>query len=279
MRIVYLVQVSDRLIADESRLDILVNNAAVCGYPTKQVTQDGFERMFGVNMLGEMGQDAELETSPVNFLRKKIKANSGLESFFENMHPLSSFSGPFLLTHLLLDKLKESSRPSQRARVVNIVCGSFDREAYSIAKIHFKDINYLSRTYNRQEAYAQSKLGLYLFSQELSKRNDGKLSNVLHVTSGSSLCSSHSMKRWEISHCMLTVLYFISDIDVYSVHPGHVKTELSRHILANQWAVSRILVGTPIRTLYLKRPDMGMHTTLMCCVEPKLNGTTGGFYR
>jgi NAD(P)-dependent dehydrogenase (short-subunit alcohol dehydrogenase family) len=43
---------ADGLIADESHLDLLVNNAGVMTPPTRMITQDGFELQFGSNFLG-----------------------------------------------------------------------------------------------------------------------------------------------------------------------------------------------------------------------------------
>jgi NAD(P)-dependent dehydrogenase (short-subunit alcohol dehydrogenase family) len=43
---------ADGLIADESHLDLLVNNAGVMTPPTRMTTQDGFELQFGSNFLG-----------------------------------------------------------------------------------------------------------------------------------------------------------------------------------------------------------------------------------
>jgi NAD(P)-dependent dehydrogenase (short-subunit alcohol dehydrogenase family) len=39
-------------VASEAKLDLLVNNAGVMAVPTRQVTEDGFERQFGTNFLG-----------------------------------------------------------------------------------------------------------------------------------------------------------------------------------------------------------------------------------
>ncbi len=49
-----------RLRAQQERLDVLVNNAAVMALPRREATDDGFERQFGVNFLGHFLLTAEL---------------------------------------------------------------------------------------------------------------------------------------------------------------------------------------------------------------------------
>lgn len=50
----------DRLRAQESQLDLLINNAAVMTPPQRQVTADGFEAQLGTNHLGHFALTAEL---------------------------------------------------------------------------------------------------------------------------------------------------------------------------------------------------------------------------
>lgn len=73
-----------------------------------------------------------------------------------------NYLGHFLLTHLLLDKL----RAATAARIVNLSSIS-----HLGGMIHFKNIN-LTGTYEPLKAYAQSKLAIVLFTRELSKRLD-----------------------------------------------------------------------------------------------------------
>jgi retinol dehydrogenase 14 len=67
---------------------------------------------------------------------------------------------PFLLTHLLLDRLKESAP----ARVVNVAS-----HAQALGRIDFDDLQG-ERSYSGARAYSQSKLANVLFTYELARR-------------------------------------------------------------------------------------------------------------
>ncbi|XP_029383205.1 retinol dehydrogenase 13 isoform X2 [Echeneis naucrates] len=72
--------------------------------------------------------------------------------------------GHFLLTNLLLDKLKESA-PS---RVINLAS-----LAHLVGKIDFEDLNWEKKKFDTKQAYCQSKLANVLFTRELAKRLQG----------------------------------------------------------------------------------------------------------
>ncbi|KAM9716124.1 retinol dehydrogenase 13-like [Menidia menidia] len=72
--------------------------------------------------------------------------------------------GHFLLTNLLLEKLKESA-PS---RVINVAS-----LAHIIGKIDFEDLNWEKKKFDTKQAYCQSKLANVLFTRELAKRLQG----------------------------------------------------------------------------------------------------------
>ncbi|GBM12769.1 Retinol dehydrogenase 12 [Araneus ventricosus] len=88
----------------------------------------------------------------------KSKTEDGFETHFGVNH-----LGHFLLTNLLLDRMKASAP----ARIVNV-----SSAVYFLGKIYFDDIN-LDRGYNRILAYGNSKLANILFTRELAKRLEG----------------------------------------------------------------------------------------------------------
>ncbi|XP_064600291.1 retinol dehydrogenase 13-like isoform X2 [Liolophura sinensis] len=80
----------------------------------------------------------------------------------------------FLLTMLLLDKLKKSA-PS---RIINV-----SSIAHNRGRINFEDLN-SAKSYNPSEAYNQSKLANLLFTKELAKRLEGTKVTVNAVHPG-----------------------------------------------------------------------------------------------
>jgi NAD(P)-dependent dehydrogenase (short-subunit alcohol dehydrogenase family) len=91
----------------------------------------------------------------------------GLEHTFALNH-----LAPFLLTNLLLDRLRENAP----ARVVTVSSG-----AQAMGRIDFNDLQG-ERAYSGQRAYNQSKLANVLFTYELARRLEGSgvTANVLH---------------------------------------------------------------------------------------------------
>lgn len=84
-------------------------------------------------------------------------------------------AGHFLLTNLLLAKLKESA-PS---RVINLAS-----LAHIVGKMDFEDLNWEKKKFDTKQAYCQSKLANVLFTRELAKRLQGKSTGSLHMWAG-----------------------------------------------------------------------------------------------
>ncbi|PNI83930.1 RDH11 isoform 8, partial [Pan troglodytes] len=97
--------------------------------------------------------------------------------------------GHFLLTHLLLEKLKESA-PS---RIVNV-----SSLAHHLGRIHFHNLQG-EKFYNAGLAYCHSKLANILFTQELARRLKGSGVTTYSVHPGtvqSELVRHSSFMRW-----------------------------------------------------------------------------------
>ncbi|XP_068199952.1 retinol dehydrogenase 12-like [Antennarius striatus] len=103
--------------------------------------------------------------------------------------------GHFLLTYLLIDLIKRSAP----ARIVNV-----SSMAHSWGSINLEDIN-SEKSYDKNRAYAQSKLANVLFTRSLAKRLEG------------------------------------TGVTTYSLHPGVVQTDLYRHLPGAQRAVVKLV--------------------------------------
>jgi NAD(P)-dependent dehydrogenase (short-subunit alcohol dehydrogenase family) len=84
-----------------------------------------------------------------------------------------NYIGPFLLTTLLLDRLKESAP----ARIVNV--GSM---AHTFSKLHLEDLHSERNKYRSLRVYGHAKLALTMFSYALARQLEGTqvTVNILH---------------------------------------------------------------------------------------------------
>ncbi|XP_029955463.1 retinol dehydrogenase 12 [Salarias fasciatus] len=108
--------------------------------------------------------------------------------------------------------------------------------AHALGRIQFDDLGG-EKNYHPVKAYAQSKLANVLFTRELAKRTE-----VLGVMA-------------------------------YSVDPGAVNTEITRHF----WRPLGDLVKN--FGFLIKTPAEGAYTTIYCTVTPENQMVTGGYYR
>ena len=120
-----------KILEEEPRIDILINNAGIMALPERTLSQDGFEMQFAVNHLGH-----------------------------------------FLLTNLLLDRIKEA--PS--ARIINV-----SSKGHIRGNLDFDNLN-SEKSYVPWVTYGTSKLANILFTRSLAKRLEGTgvTANSLH---------------------------------------------------------------------------------------------------
>ncbi|XP_036380814.1 dehydrogenase/reductase SDR family member 13-like [Megalops cyprinoides] len=142
--------------------------------------------------------------------------------------------GHFLLTCLLLDRLKEGGG----GRVVTV-----SSMAYRWGKIDFealitkKDLGTGRYSWQFFQAYCNSKLCNILFTHELAKRLKG------------------------------------TNVTCYSVHPGIVRTELSRNV--SLW--QKVFIEPVARMLFLD-PEAGAQTTLYCALQEGIEHLSGRYF-
>ena len=87
--------------------------------------------------------------------------------------------GHFLLSNLLLEKLCAGSTSAAPARVVN-VASFFHEYSYKSGILPEDQLNSPDH-YNREKAYAQTKLANILFTKELNERLEREGKNVISV--------------------------------------------------------------------------------------------------
>jgi NAD(P)-dependent dehydrogenase (short-subunit alcohol dehydrogenase family) len=136
--------------------------------------------------------------------------------------------GHFLLTGLLLPALKAGAP----ARIVNL-----SSAGHRFGGIHFDDIHYEHRPYNKFEAYGQSKTANVLFSVGLTRRLAG-----LGITAN-------------------------------AVHPGVIMTDLGRHLTEEDLA--DFPSDTPIEEMQFKTVESGAATSVWAATAPELEGKSG----
>jgi len=141
-------------------------NPVVDPFPADMSSQAGVRRLAGEVLAAYPRLDVLVNNAGAFWATRRVTAD-GLEHTFAVNH-----LAPFLLTALLLDRLKASAR----ARIVTMASG-----AHATGKIDFGDLQG-ERRYSGQRAYSPSKLANILFTYELARRlaGTGVTATVLH---------------------------------------------------------------------------------------------------
>nr|BAG72431.1 retinol dehydrogenase 13 [Cyprinus carpio] len=107
-------------------------------------------------------------------------------------------------------------------------------------KIEFDDLFFDKRPYSSLLSYKQSKLANVLFSRELARRMKG------------------------------------TGVSVYCLHPGVIRTELNRHVLA-WYPILKTILSLPCMLL-MKTPWQGAQTSIYCAVTEGLERKSGCYF-
>ena len=145
--------------------------------------------------------------------------------------------GHFLLTNLLMPAIRAAA-PS---RIVNL-----SSAAHRNSDVHFDDIHFNNRDYDKWDSYGQSKTANILFSVELNK----------HLAA--------------------------SGITANAVHPGGIQTDLGRHLTPEdiQALMSRIQErsgGDETPEFKFKTIPAGAATSVWAATSPDLEGNGGNY--
>lgn len=147
--------------------------------------------------------------------------------------------GHFLLTELLLDRLKASA-PARIVCLSSVVHAGRDNQPVNI---DFTDLNYDRRPYSAMAAYAQSKLANLLHAKELARRLEG------------------------------------ASVTAYSVHPGWIRSNFGKDVMPGLVRGIMNLALRPFSGfLGIMGPYDGAQTTLHCLLDNHAPNHNGAYF-
>jgi hypothetical protein len=136
---------------------------------------------------------------------------------------------------LLLDVLKTSAL----SRIVNVSSDFHYKAMGKVGEIHFDDLNFRTRKYHRDTAYAQSKLANLLHAKELARRLEG------------------------------------TGVTAFSVHPGFVRSAMNIDNVP-PWLQ---MFSRPILGLFgFMEPWEGAQSSLHCLLDDDIVTQSGKFF-
>jgi len=151
-----------------------------------------------------------------------------------------NYLGHFLLTELLLDTLKASA-PSRVACVSSVMHMGGRRGP--VPDIHFDDLNWEKRRYDRSEAYGESKLAVVLQALHLARRLKG------------------------------------TGVSAFSIHPGWVRSNLAAGMMPGVMNTALNLVLRPLAgPLGTMNGFEGAQTTLHCLLDDDAPRHSGEYF-
>ncbi|ERL88290.1 retinol dehydrogenase 13 isoform X1 [Dendroctonus ponderosae] len=218
----------DMIRCEEARQEIVLDtkNKYVYCRPCDLASLESIRNFVRTFKAAEQKLDVLVNNAGVMRTPKGSKTQDGFELQLGVNH-----LGHFLLTNLLLDHLKKSA-PS---RIVNLASIT-----YKNGTINKADLN-SEADYDPADAYAQSKLAVVLFTNELAQRLEG------------------------------------TGVTVNSIHPGIVDTDLARHMGFSKSTFARIIFR-PLTWAFIKSPRQGCQSIIYLALDPEVEKVTGKYF-
>lgn len=110
-------------------------------------------------------------------------------------------------------------------------------------QIYLDDINFENKTFDSLEAYSRSKAANVLYARALATKL--KENNI-------------------------------NDVTTYSLHPGVIRTEISRHFSDNYYGATWVF--DKILGIFIKSPRCGAQTTIYCAIDEGCANESGLYY-
>lgn len=160
------------------------------------------------------------------------ETSDGLEMQFGTNH-----IGHFLLTNLLMPAILKGAESSGGGRIVNL-----SSRGHHFDRVHFDDLNFETRDYDKWQSYGQAKTANILFSVGLEARLADK------------------------------------SVHAYAVHPGGIQTNLGRHLSEEDiTALLKRMEDNGGESFAFKTVAAGAATTCFAATAPEVAGK-GGIY-
>ncbi|XP_020246977.1 short-chain dehydrogenase TIC 32, chloroplastic-like isoform X1 [Asparagus officinalis] len=221
--------------SSNKHLNILINNAGIMACPF-QLSKDGIELQFATNHLEMEKRKTNNHRGYIEFYMVHFSTREATSTAAARKNSL--FSGHFLLTKLLLEKMKATAKATGiQGRIVNVSSVAHKRSDGSCFDLD--KINDKSR-YKPFGAYSHSKLANILHANELSRRLKEEGANVT----------------------------------ANSLHPGVIMTNIVRYLNLNGVIISLGTMAKP----FLKDIPEGAATNCYVALHPKVTNVTGKYF-
>lgn len=179
--------VQEEILAENPTTDVIIHHLDLSSFTSIQICVSEI-------LQSEQRIDYLVHCASVAYIPENTKSVDGNE-----LHMATNHFGPFLLTHLLVDRMRSTANKYET--IVKVI--HLNTMLHRIGKIHLQDINTEQR-YRSVMAYAQSRLAQILVQREWSRLL--KKDKIHFYTIDPGFCSTNSS---HYDHLPTVVGYFI----------------------------------------------------------------------